>query len=156
MKKSLGFAIAFTALGCATAALAQDDFTAQLKARQGQFRIMAINLGILGGMAQGKMDYDAVAAQAAADTLVAVSMIQQGPMWPAGTDNMAIDGTRAQPTIWEQNDDFLAKWGDFGAAAKAMQAAVGGGGRGAGTCDGSNRRHLQSLPRHAPGPGELT
>lgn len=127
MKRTLAFAVAFAALGCSTAALAQEDFTAQLKARQGQFRIMAINLGILGGMAQGKMDYDAAAAQAAADTLVSVSMIQQGPMWPDGSDNMAIDGTRAQPTIWEQNDDFLAKWGDFGTAAKAMQAAASGG-----------------------------
>lgn len=127
MKKHLTFAVALAALGCGTAAFAQDDFSAQLKARQGQFRIMAINLGILGGMAQGKMDYDADAAQAAADTLVAVSTIQQGPMWPEGSDNMSIDGTRAQPTIWEQNDDFLSKWSDFGTAAQAMQAAASGG-----------------------------
>ncbi|MCR9108051.1 cytochrome c [Marivita sp. XM-24bin2] len=127
MKKHLRFAIAFAALGCGTAAYAQDDFSAQLKARQGQFRIMAINLGILGGMAQGKMDYDAEAAQAAADTLVAVSNIQQGPMWPEGSDNMSIDGTRAQPTIWDQNEDFLSKWSDFGTAAQAMQAAASGG-----------------------------
>ncbi|WP_439122243.1 c-type cytochrome [Marivita sp.] len=132
MKKYLTFAIAFAALGCGTAAYAQDDFSAQLKARQGQFRIMAINLGILGGMAQGKTDYDAAAAQSAADTLVAVSMIQQGPMWPAGSDDMSIDGTRAQTTIWDQNDDFLAKWADFGTAAQAIQAAASGGVEGLG------------------------
>ncbi|GGB97340.1 cytochrome C556 [Marivita lacus] len=132
MKKHLTFAIAFAALGCGTAAYAQDDFTAQLKARQGQFRIMAINLGILGGMAQGKTEYNAEEAQAAADTLVAVSMIQQAPMWPAGSDDMAIEGTRAQPSIWEQNDDFLAKWGDFGTAALALQAAAAGGVEGLG------------------------
>ncbi len=132
MKKNLTFAIAFAALGCGTAAYAQDDFSAQLKARQGQFRIMAINLGILGGMAQGKTEYNAEEAQAAADTLVAVSTIQQAPMWPAGSDDMAIDGTRAQPSIWEQNDDFLAKWGDFGTAALALQAAAAGGAEGLG------------------------
>ena len=132
MKKHLTFAIAFAALGCGTAAYAHDDFSAHFKARQGQFRIMAINLGILGGMAQGKTEYNAEEAQAAADTLVAVSMIQQAPMWPAGSDDMAIDGTRAQPSIWEQNDDFLAKWGDFGTAALALQAAAAGGVEGLG------------------------
>ena len=106
--KHLKLAIALAALGCGTAAYAQDDFSAQLKARQGQFRITAINLGILGGVAQGKTEYNAEAAQAAADTLVAVSMIQQAPMWPAGSDDMSIEGTRAQTTIWEQNDDFLS------------------------------------------------
>lgn len=132
MKKNLTFAVAFAALACGSAAYAQSDFSAQLKARQGQFRIMAINLGIIGDMAQGKSEYNAEAAQAAADTLVAVSMIQQAPHWPAGSDNMAIEGTRAQPTIWEQNDDFLAKWADFGTAAKAMQAAASGGAEGLG------------------------
>jgi cytochrome c556 len=149
MKKHLAFAVAFAALGCGTAAMAQDDFSAQLKARQGQFRIMAINLGIIGDMAQGKTEYNAEAAQAAADTLVAVSMIQQTPMWPAGSDNMAIDGTRAQPSIWEQNDDFLAKWGDFGTAATALQASVAGGqdglgplmGQIGGTCSACHDNH---------------
>lgn len=136
MKKHLTFAIAFAALGCGTSVYAQDDFSAQLKARQGQFRIMAINLGILGGMAQGKMEYDAEAAQAAADTIVAVSTIQQAPMWPEGSDDMAIDGTRAQPTIWEENDDFLAKWADLGTAAQAIQAAASGGVEGLGPAMG--------------------
>lgn len=136
MKKHLTFAIAFAALGCGTSVYAQDDFSAQLKARQGQFRIMAINLGILGGMAQGKTEYNAEAAQAAADTLVAVSTIQQAPMWPEGSDDMAIDGTRAQPTIWEENDDFLAKWTDFGTAAQTIQAAASGGVEGLGPAMG--------------------
>lgn len=127
MKRHLTFALAFAALGCGTAVYAQDDFSGQLKARQGQFRIMALNLGIIGDMAQGKTEYNAEAAQAAADTLVAVSMIQQAPMWPAGSDDMSIEGTRAQGTIWDQNDDFLSKWADFGTGAKAVQAAASGG-----------------------------
>ena len=125
--KHLTFALAFAALGCGTAAYAQDDFSAQLKARQGQFRILAINLGILGGMAQGKTEYNAEEAQAAADTLVAVSMIQQPPMWPQGSDDMSIVGPRAQASIWEQNEDFLAKWSDLGTAVQAMQASASDG-----------------------------
>ena len=124
MKK---FAVAGLAACLIASPVLAQDFSAQLKARQGQFRIMALNLGILGGMAQGKTEYDAEAAQAAADTLVAVSMIQQGPHWPEGSDAMSIDGTRAEPSIWDDNDDFLAKWADFGTAAEAMQAAAGNG-----------------------------
>ncbi|MFP4274730.1 MAG: c-type cytochrome [Paracoccaceae bacterium] len=120
---SLATAVALTA----PAVMAQDDFSAQLKARQGQFRIMALNLGILGGMAQGKIDYDEETAQEAADTLVAVSSISQAPHWPEGTDNFSIDGTRAQVSIWEDNADFIAKWADFGEAAQEMQAAAGDG-----------------------------
>jgi Cytochrome c556 len=110
----------------AAPAMAQ-DFSAELKARQGQFRIMALNLGVLGGMAQGKIDYDADAAQEAADTLVAVSMISQTPHWPEGSDNFALDGTRALPAIWENTEGFLAKWSDFGEAALVMQTAAANG-----------------------------
>ena len=147
--KHLKAAIALAAMISGTAVYAQDDFSGQLKARQGQFRIMAINLGILGSMAKGEMEYSAEAAQMAADTLVAVSTIQQTPMWPAGSDDMAIDGTRAQTTIWEQNADFLSKWADFGTAAQAMQASVGNGqdalgpllGQVGGTCKACHDTH---------------
>lgn len=118
---------AAASLTIGSTAYAQDNFENQLKARQGQFQIMAMNLGILGGMARGKIEYDADMAQAAADTLVAVSQIQQGPMWPEGSDDLSIDGTRAQTTIWDQNADFLSKWGDFGVGALAVQAAAGNG-----------------------------
>lgn len=125
--KHLKTAVALAAMISGTAVYAQDDFSAQLKARQGQFRILAINLGILGGMAQGKTEYDAEAAQAAADTIVAVSMIQQGPMWPEGSDSMSIEGTRAMPSIWEDMADFQSKWAAVGEAAQSMQVAASGG-----------------------------
>lgn len=125
--KHLKTAVALAALVSGTAVYAQNDFSAQLKARQGQMRIIAINLGLLGGMAQGRIDYDAEAAQKAADSLVAVSGINQEPLWPAGTDMMSVDGTKAEPAVWDQNADFLSKWADFGTAAEAMQAAAGTG-----------------------------
>lgn len=125
MKKTFAAIVTAAAL-VGTGAVAQ-DLPKEVKARQGQFQIMAINLGILGGMAKGAIEYDAAAAQAAADSLVGVSMVNQAPLWAAGTDNMSIDGTRAQPNIWENIDDVVAKWAAFGEAAKAMQAAAGTG-----------------------------
>ena len=66
--------LAVTGLGAP--ALAQ-DVPAAVQARQGQFQIMALNIGVVGNMARGNVDYDATAAQAAADNLVAISMLDQ-------------------------------------------------------------------------------
>lgn len=125
--KHLKTAVALAAMISGTAVYAQDDFSAQLKARQGEMRIMALNLGLLGGMAQGKMEYNAEAAQAAADSLVAVSGIKQDLLWPAGTDADSLEGTKALAKIWEDNAGFMADWADFGTAALAMQAVAGTG-----------------------------
>jgi cytochrome c556 len=65
MKKTFAVAATIAAIG-ATTAYAQ-DLPREVKARQGQFQIMAINLGILGGIAKGEIEYDAATAQAAAD-----------------------------------------------------------------------------------------
>lgn len=103
------------------------SFENQLKARQGQFRLIALNIGVLGGMARGNMPYDAETAQAAADNLVAVASLHQGAMWPDGSDSMSIDGTRAMPSIWEDNADFLSKWGDVATAAAGIAAVASDG-----------------------------
>jgi cytochrome c556 len=147
MKTGL-LALAAAGVLAATPLVAQDHSMA-LKARQGQFSIMAINLGMLGAMAKGEMPYDAEAAQTAADSLVAVSQISQSPLWPEGSDNFSVDGTRAQPTIWEENDDFVSKWLAFGEAAAAMQAGAAGGqealgpllGQVGGTCSACHKAH---------------
>lgn len=124
--KRIVWALGAAALLTAGTAQAQ-DYSGQLKARQGQFRILAINLGILGSMAKGETEYSADAAQAAADSIVAVSMINQAPLWPAGSDEMGMDGTKAKASIWDNNADFLAKWAALGEGAKVLQAAAGGG-----------------------------
>lgn len=113
--------------GVPTIAVAQDSFENQLKARQGQFRLIALNLGVLGNMAKGDIPYDAEAAQAAADNLVTVAAITQGLLWPEGSDAMSIDGTRAMPSIWEDNADFVEKWEAVAAAADGLAAVAGDG-----------------------------
>lgn len=124
MKTSILLATAFATL--ASPLLAQ-DVSGPVKARQGQFNVLAINLGILGGMARGSVDYDAEAAAAAADSLVGVSMIHQPPLWPDASDEMSIDGTRAKAEIWDNWDDFEAKWAALGPAAEAMKTAAAEG-----------------------------
>ena len=106
----------------APAALANEG---AIKARQGQFQMLALNLGVLGTMAQGRMPYDAALAQEAADNLFHLSRNSQLGMWPEGSDNGAAAGTRALPTIWSNNADFLTAYAALQSGAEAMQAAAG-------------------------------
>jgi cytochrome c556 len=78
-------------------------------------------------MAQGRIDYDAAAAQTAADNLFHITRLDQISMWPEGTDSMSIDGTRAKPEIWENLDDFVAKYVALQTAVEGLQAAAGTG-----------------------------
>ncbi|MEJ6388634.1 c-type cytochrome [Gymnodinialimonas ulvae] len=96
-------------------------------ARQGQFQIMALNIGVLGNMARGNTDYDAGAAQAAANNLLTISQLDQQFHWPEGTDNASIEGTRALPAIWEDGSRVLEIWGEFGTGAEGLAAVAGDG-----------------------------
>jgi len=90
-------------------------------------QVQAANLGVLVGMARGQIEYDAEAAQVAADNLVAIGMIDQRFFWPEGSSVESGADTKALPAIWEDYDDFIAKWEQYGEAAAAMQANAAGG-----------------------------
>ena len=125
--KTLAF-LAAAAIGLsATLASAQDGPSAELKARQGMMRIVALNMGVLGGMAKGEIPFDAAQASTAADTLAAVAMIDQGLLWPQGSGNDMSEITGALPAIWTQPAEFAATWAAFGASTRALQAAASEG-----------------------------
>ena len=94
-------------------------------ARQSHMQLYAHNIGILGGMAQGKMDYDADAAAAAASNLNALANLNQASYWPAGTDNATIEGTRALPSIWNDFPGVMEVSAGMSEAAAAMNAVAG-------------------------------
>lgn len=98
---------------------------AAIEARQGNMQTYALNLGVLGSMAQGRTAYDAALAQEAADNLFHMTRNTQLGMWPEGSDNGAVSGTRALPAIWANNADFLTAYANLQTAAQAMQAAAG-------------------------------
>ena len=130
------------AIGLATTVHAQSPFDAPLTARKGIMAIIQINMGTLSGMVRGKTDYDAAAAETAAKALLGVSMVDLPSLYPDGSDEMSIDGTRAGDQIWADMVGFGAEWAKFQAAAPslaeeagkgkdALSAAIGGVG---GTC----------------------
>lgn len=117
-------ALALAALVAAGPVAAQ-SVSDTIAARQGQFKLLALHVGPLVAMAQGNMEYDAAVAQAAADNLVRIAGLDQGLLWPAGSDNAAAEGTRALPAIWDDLDDFTAKLVALREASANMQAAAG-------------------------------
>lgn len=98
-----------------------------IEQRQGQFKLLVHNFAVLGSMAQGRIDYDAALAQTAANNLYHVSRHDQSRLWPEGTDASSTDGTRARPEIWENLDDFSAKFTALQTAAEALRDVAGDG-----------------------------
>lgn len=112
--------------GLSLPALAQGQNPA-VSARQGHMQVMALNIGVLGGMARGNTDYDAEAAQAAADNLVTMGNISQRFYWPEGTDSESIEGTRALPVLWADQAALFEIAGRFGPATEGLAAVAGDG-----------------------------
>lgn len=146
--------IAATGMAVAGMSLAQgnDPAAAAVEARKAHMGLYAANLGILGGMAQGRTDYDAEAAQAAADNLVTLASIDQRFYWVPGTHVGAVEDTRALEAIWTDGGGIQQKQADFVEATSQMQEAAGGGLdslRGAirplgGSCGGCHEDYRQS------------
>jgi cytochrome c556 len=128
MTRKILAAVLGAALVLPVSAIAQDGFATQIKARQGEMDVMALNIGVIANMARGTAPYDAAAAQEAANNLAAVSSITQtGLLWPEGSDNANAPESNALPAIWANLDDFTAKWAAYGTAAQGLAAVAGNG-----------------------------
>ena len=125
MKKLFASLTALTIAMSGTAFAEDAPFTKEIKARQGLMNINSLNIGVLAGMAKGETPYDATAAQAAADALVAVYKLDLPMFWPQGSDNTANPATNALPAIWADGSDIGDKLEGWEKAALAMQAAAG-------------------------------
>ncbi len=119
------------ALFATTPSLAKDDgpHDKAIKARQALMQLYSFNLGILGAMAKGEADYDAEAASAAADNLLAAVSMNQSAMWPPGSHNedAANLENRSLPKIWETYPEIAEKGKALGKAATDLQAVAGDG-----------------------------
>ncbi|MGR3342924.1 MAG: c-type cytochrome [Paracoccaceae bacterium] len=119
-----GLAIAATAV---LAASHVGPFAFQIAARQSHMKLNGHNVYYLIGMVRGRAEYDAEAAQTAADNVVLLSQVNQGRYWPPGSDADAIDGTKALPAIWQNFPDVVEKLNAVSAAALELQAVAGNG-----------------------------
>ena len=152
-RPTLLLAAAVAAAGTLALADSHEDAPPAVKARQGQMQLQSFYLGILGNMARGNAEYDAEAAQEAADSLVGIHQdIAWAPLWPEGTSTEEVPSSRALPAIWTDRADFDEDWDEFGEAAEALQAVAGDGLEGmqgavgalGRTCGGCHDDHRQS------------
>ncbi len=125
--KTLFAGLTVAAIVSAGAVTAQEKgpFAMQIKARQGIMAYRAVNLGVLGGMAKGETEYNAEAAQKAADNLATAVAIDASMLWPKGSDHDADPTSEALAAIWADGSDIGAKAKAMSDAAAAMQAAAG-------------------------------
>lgn len=87
-----------------------------VKARMDLMGTIGMNTKVLGDMAGGKAEFDAAAAQAAKDALVAASAEIAAKFEPQATDPVA----EAKPEIWTNWDDFVKKATALNTAATAL------------------------------------
>lgn len=117
---------AIALLATSTLALA-DQAEKTVEARQGYFKLVGANMGTLAGMAKGDIEYDAEAAQTAADNLVTLTSYDVGHLFAEGTSAADVDGSRALAKIWDDIPGLQAAYADFGAAAAEMDKVAGQG-----------------------------
>ncbi len=130
MKSVLFSALGAVALGAvSTSVLADGHLEKAIEARQGFMKVVAFNLGPLGAMAKGEMDYDAETAATYAKNLEVLAKMNTGAMWPAGSDNAALgeDKTRALPAAWEADSKVMDKHGAWTEASTQLAAVAGDG-----------------------------
>lgn len=130
MRNKIGL-ICAAAIAASTAAgpvFASDQFDNAIKARKALMTLYAFNLGQLGAMAKGEVDYNADQAKAAANNLKDLAAVNLGAAWPQGSDSTALPGkTRAKVEAWTNYPESAKIHGDMIAATTAMAASAGDG-----------------------------
>ena len=111
-----------------TTTVGAGEFDRQIKVRKAHMAMVGYQMGVLGSMAKGKAPYDAKAAQAVADNMVALANMDNGSLWPKGSDSVANPGmTRAKPEAWSTWPKIKEAGDTWKAASQKMAAAAGGG-----------------------------
>lgn len=110
-------------------AASHSDLPLAVQARLHHMELFEFTLGSLVPMARGQVDFDAEAAQRAADNLNLIAQIDTTAYWPEGTSTEDLEGTRALPEIWADIPSVLAE-------VEKLQTATAALAESAGTLDG--------------------
>lgn len=97
-------------------------------ARQGYFKLLGSDMGVLAGMAKGEIAYNAEAAQRAADNMAAASGYSIGHLLVPGTSSADMPGVSGlTPAFFDNPQGMMQAGATFRDAAAAMQAVAGQG-----------------------------
>jgi cytochrome c556 len=128
VKKTIVAAAAAIALGAAAgAALAQAKPEVLVKQRQAGMTLIGKYFGPLGGMAQGKVPFNAQLVQRNADYLAALSQMP----WDGFDPSTANEKSRAKPELFKETQKVKELIDRFQGEVKKLQTAAKGGDEGA-------------------------
>lgn len=96
-----------------------------VNARHAQMQLIAYHTGILGSMAKGEREYDAEMARVAATNLHHAAGLDPASLWLEGTEQGAVEGSRAKAEIWSDMEGFTSALEDLQTASAAMMDAAG-------------------------------
>ncbi|MEL6449720.1 MAG: cytochrome c [Pseudomonadota bacterium] len=120
---------ACAALGVAASAVADGhsnlDLEGAVKSRKSVMTLVSYHTGVLGDMAKGEAPYDAEIAVAAAENLAAAASMNRVVLYPAGTEQGAIAGSRAKAEIWSDPTGYDQAATTLQVAATDMVVAAG-------------------------------
>ncbi|WP_029064987.1 cytochrome c [Labrenzia sp. DG1229] len=121
-------ALGFVAVAGMSTSVADGHFDNAIKARKAVMTLYAWNLGQLGAMAKGEIEYNAEAAQIAAENIRILATMNNGAVWPQGSDSTALPGkTRAKVEAWTTYPESAEISKTLATAAIAMSDAAGTG-----------------------------
>ncbi|MBW6418166.1 cytochrome c [Celeribacter sp. PS-C1] len=118
---------ATAATTAATGAFAQSPSDVA-KARRAFFTLVGFEMSTLGGIAQGKIDYDAELASQSAGDLLSLASLHTADYFAPGTSNEDLPGeTRAKADIWDDMEGVQEKSMAFYQAVVELNDVAGTG-----------------------------
>lgn len=105
----------------------RDPLADAIAVRQAHMQLYGHNVGILGGMARGNVDYDAEVAATAAADLAALAAISEQNYWPEGTSVEEYPDSRALPVLWEDRTAWEAGKAQLIESTMALATTAGDG-----------------------------
>lgn len=125
--KAIALALALSPPALAVAQSAEEAAESAIEGRHGFMTMLGISMGQLAGMAKGEIAYDEALASRAAANIVALSQYDAPALFIEGTSSADTSDSEALPAIWENPDDFRAKFAALSEAAAGSPDAVKGG-----------------------------
>lgn len=120
-------AVAVVALSAAGSAFAQAKPDVLVKQRQSAMTLIGKYFGPLGGMAQGRVPFDAKVVQRNADFLDALSEMP----WDGFDASTQNEKSRALPAVWKEQAKFKQAADRFQSEVDKLQSVAKGGDEGA-------------------------
>ena len=91
--------------------------------RQSVYTVVGNQMGLLSGIARGRIDFDQASAQLAADTIAQLALVAPNTF---SAESIGVEGTEALAAINSNRDEFNTIMEDFQAASAALALALDG------------------------------